>query len=263
MNLLTKQEIETLLEDDDGSIIAVDDDGDAYLLPSGLPNNLLALPARDDNGAVLNALQWQNMVARFNAAPDIARTALDALARLEDAEAAQALVVERAAAKAREWAGNYSPGSDGRNTFVMYAEWIEALADPSGVAALAALRAERDELFASRERRGRIGLSLARQRNEQRSRAKKAEAERDDALTRLAAAEAQVGALIGWQPPEDRPDGYRCLGWTDDGWVVVTWVQMGRDPARWFTDWYPERDDIPTAFAPLPAPLASAAGGAK
>ena len=65
-------------------------------------------------------------------------------------------------------------------------------------------------------------------------------------------------ARDGWQPPEDRPEGYRCLGWTEDGWVVVTWVQMGSDASRWFTDWYPERDDTPTAFAPLPAALAAA-----
>jgi hypothetical protein len=29
------------------------------------------------------------------------------------------------AAKAREWAGNYPEASDGRNTFVLFAEWIE------------------------------------------------------------------------------------------------------------------------------------------
>jgi hypothetical protein len=216
MNLLTKQQIEALLSE-----------------AERLRGNSKFGSARDVE------------VANFT---PIARTALDALARLEDAEAAQALVVERAAeAVDAEWRRKV-----GLNCTEVCAI-IRALAPASGVAALAALRAQRDaaqDLLAAAEQARVDNLN-------------RLDAERDDALTRLAAAEAQVGALIGWQPPEDRPDGYRCLGWTDDGWVVVTWVQMGRDPARWFTDWYPERDDIPTAFAPLPAPLASAAGGAK
>lgn len=82
---------------------------------------------------------------------------------------------------------------------------------------------------------------------------KQAEAERDAALARVAELEGREA----WQPPESRAEGYRCLGWTEDGWVAMTWLQMGHEPARWFTDWYPERDDEPTAFAPLPAGLAA------
>lgn len=33
---------------------------------------------------------------------------------------------EEAAAKAREYAGHYPQGSDGRNTFILLAEWLEA-----------------------------------------------------------------------------------------------------------------------------------------
>lgn len=51
----------------------------------------------------------------------------------------------------------------------------------------------------------------------------------------------------GWMPPEDREDGYRCLGWAADTWVTVTWANDD-----WWTDWWPDRDDKPTAFAPLP-----------
>lgn len=42
-------------------------------------------------------------------------------------DALEAVNAERnvIAEKAREWAGHYSPGSDGRNTFVLFAEWIE------------------------------------------------------------------------------------------------------------------------------------------
>lgn len=40
------------------------------------------------------------------------------------------LAVERKiiAAKAREWAGNYSAGTDGRNTFTLFAEWVDSRA---------------------------------------------------------------------------------------------------------------------------------------
>jgi hypothetical protein len=38
----------------------------------------------------------------------------------------EAATLELIATKAREWAGHYSSGSDGRNTFVLFAEWIES-----------------------------------------------------------------------------------------------------------------------------------------
>lgn len=56
----------------------------------------------------------------------------------------------------------------------------------------------------------------------------------------------------GWMPPEDRDEGYRCLGLTEDGWVCVTWLFIRQHTPMWVTDWYPEREDEPTAFAPLP-----------
>ena len=175
--MLTKEQIEALLENDDASRIAVDDDGDAYLLPSGLPNNLLALPACDDNGKVLNVLQWQNMVARYNLAPDLARTALDALARLSDAQAAQALVVERAVGVVLDQVRD--------EPLEVYAEAIRALADPSGVEALAALRAERDAALAAN--RGLVRLN------------ERTEADRDHLAAANAALEAQVAELRGMQ----------------------------------------------------------------
>jgi hypothetical protein len=41
--------------------------------------------------------------------------------------ASDAATLELVANKAREWAGHYSSGSDGRNTFVLFAEWVERL----------------------------------------------------------------------------------------------------------------------------------------
>lgn len=49
-----------------------------------------------------------------------------------------------------------------------------------------------------------------------------------------------------WVPPENRADGYECLGWSDDEWVILTWRS---DPAIW-CDEYGRHS--PTAFAPLP-----------
>jgi hypothetical protein len=49
----------------------------------------------------------------------------------EDIEAAVAAEREACAARARELAGHYEQGSDGRNTFILLAEWIEARSNPS------------------------------------------------------------------------------------------------------------------------------------
>lgn len=36
---------------------------------------------------------------------------------------------DKITAKAREWAEHYSRGSDGRNTFILFAEWVEKRKD--------------------------------------------------------------------------------------------------------------------------------------
>ena len=53
----------------EGLMLAIDTDGDAYVLPSNTEGNLVSLPARDDNGEILNPGIWQAMVFRFNAYP--------------------------------------------------------------------------------------------------------------------------------------------------------------------------------------------------
>lgn len=52
----------------------------------------------------------------------------------------RAQAFEECAQKARDWAAHYSPGSDGRNTFVLLAEWAEqrAATPPEGDAPTAA-----------------------------------------------------------------------------------------------------------------------------
>lgn len=67
----------------------------------------------------------------MTSATAIANLVIDAINDTdEDAESiiARAIMAEREviANKAREWAGHYPPHSDGRNTFVLLAEWIEA-----------------------------------------------------------------------------------------------------------------------------------------
>lgn len=76
---LTREAVEALR--DDPARIALDEDDDAYLLPSGAANNLVAIPARDDFAGeyqILNPEIWQQMVERFNAAPDLAAALLAA-----------------------------------------------------------------------------------------------------------------------------------------------------------------------------------------
>ena len=108
----------------------------------------------------------------------------DTAQQLADAQAAQALVVERAAETSEMFDG-YGMGA---------AAWpyeigrrIRALADPSGVEALAALRAERDEWKAASE-------TLSEMWSGEQGRAEAAESERDALAAKLAAAEARVGA---------------------------------------------------------------------
>lgn len=51
--------------------IFIDEDGDACLAPSGRDKNLVALPARDDDGSILNPEAWQAMVDAYNAAFEV------------------------------------------------------------------------------------------------------------------------------------------------------------------------------------------------
>lgn len=181
-----------------------------------------------------------------------------------DAEAAAALVIEKAAKMLESRAellvqdeGSWEPDTNVTNlpewaeseceVLEESARLIRALAPASGVEELARLRAQAEKA----ELDSKIAWALLTVANDNTA-AVMAEA------VQLRADLEAARARDGWQPPEDRPEGYRCLGWTEDGWVVVTWVQMGSDASRWFTDWYPERDDTPTAFAPLPAALAAA-----
>jgi hypothetical protein len=76
---LTREAVKALR--DDPARIALDEDDDAYLLPSGAANNLVAIPARDDFAGeyqILTPEIWQQMVERFNAAPDLAAALLAA-----------------------------------------------------------------------------------------------------------------------------------------------------------------------------------------
>lgn len=98
---------------------------------------------------------WQSSTARYHFAcrdtlRDLANHNRDLMAQLADAKAAQAMVVERAVEAARQHRSKvqineplWHDGQDWASDRI--AEAIEALADPSGVEALAALRAERDE----------------------------------------------------------------------------------------------------------------------
>lgn len=77
--------------------------------------------------------------AKFNIAQRLSSAERSRKAEWERAEAATAraraleALVARAGQTARRYAGNYPEASDGRNTFIIYAEWIEGEADRAGV----------------------------------------------------------------------------------------------------------------------------------
>lgn len=100
----------------EGVTLAIDEDDDAYLVPSGAEGNLVALPARNDDYAVQHPEIWQAMVERFNAYP--------ALIALATAQEAQIAGLEEA----------------------IDANWITHQRVVAAEAALAAMTKERDEL---------------------------------------------------------------------------------------------------------------------
>ena len=67
----------------EGAMLAIDLDDDAYVLPSGSEWNLVALPARDDNGDILHPFIWRGMVSRFNACPALTALATEQQAQIE------------------------------------------------------------------------------------------------------------------------------------------------------------------------------------
>ena len=155
-----------------------------------------------------------------SAAPDLARTALSLYQRVEDAEAATALTVERivklAEATAEEDRAE-ERRTDGYFTstqgLLMFAETVRALASDTGKAALAALRAERDrwktdaKFWENRE-------------NEAVKRAEKAEAERDTLAASLAAAQAEVTALRALLKRCRPSVANMAYGWPEDDVLV-------------------------------------------
>lgn len=135
-----------------------------------------------------------------DAALDLARTCLSLMAQLEDAKAAQALVVERAERAARQHISRvqinepiWHEGQDWAADRIARA--IRDLAPDDGVEALAALRDQVARSANDIEGFQELARENMRQWGVATSRAERAEAEAADLRARLAAAEAQVGAL--------------------------------------------------------------------
>jgi hypothetical protein len=60
---------------------------------------------------------------------------------------------------------------------------------------------------------------------------------------------AQIAVATTWEPPEDRQDGYRCLGWHGGQWNAVNWRSYS-DYSEWTDDEWIGCN--PEAFCPLP-----------
>ena len=81
-------ELRKMVADLEGEAIFIDQDGDACLAPSGRDMNLVALPARDDDGSLLRPDAWAAMVNRFNEFPPLATDLAAALERIAALEGA-------------------------------------------------------------------------------------------------------------------------------------------------------------------------------
>lgn len=68
---------------------------------------------------------WLDVPLHRMAVEDVARAALSAIGQGEDE---RATAFNEAAAEARRYAGHYPQSSDGRNTFILFAEWAESQA---------------------------------------------------------------------------------------------------------------------------------------
>ena len=128
------------------SMLFADQDED-ICIDDGRANNLVFCPARDDavfpgDWPVLNPDVVAEIVARYNAAPDLARALLDARA---DAEAAVALALEEAAVMVEGIPDNTLVTPNQRLVFEPVAARIRALAPADGLAAVEALRVEARE----------------------------------------------------------------------------------------------------------------------
>ena len=194
--------------------------------------NLLTKQEIED---VRSVAAWDSEDCGMAVAARYARTTLALMTQLEDAEAAQALLVERAAGHVGQaldalTSGSFDTSDPRIEALAEYADAIRALAPASGVAALAELRAERDEW---KRKHGELqdlatehNTAVAKNTIALTSRAQKAEAERDDALARLAAAEkrskenwTRVRRLWdlakGWDP-DDGEEGPFCRDCADE-----------------------------------------------
>ena len=126
------------------------------------------------------------------AAPDLARTVIALHAQLADAQAAQAMVVERAADMIEDNV-RHAKGL-GREIWAM--PDLRALADADGLALVQALRAERDRVAAINVKHCESVNTLLVDGARLEDRAKSAEADRDRLAAANAVLEAKVAGLV-------------------------------------------------------------------
>ena len=80
--------------------LAIDEDGDAYLLPSGRENNLVALPAVDENNVPLHPEIFRQLVDRFNAYEVLTARVAELIHDLERLKESETDAINRAEASA-------------------------------------------------------------------------------------------------------------------------------------------------------------------
>lgn len=182
MTDLTREQIEELLDSPlKDTKLAYSDEGYGviYIAPTENEDSAVCVPVRDKNMGwhKANPEVYMALVDRFNAAPDLARQLLATMTERDEAQAAQALVVERACLAVSEqadWPEDEHGRTEQPELFARVINAICSLADPTGVKLLAELRAERDLLRADRDSAARMWQASEQEREAAVERAREA-----------------------------------------------------------------------------------------
>ena len=198
MTYLTREQLEALLDGSINDHLDYDHDtGEVYLLHQGV----IAESVQPCDGPLLAS------------APDLARQLLATMIERDEAQAAQALVVERACLAVSEqadWPEDEHGRTEQPELFARVINAIRSLADQTGVKLLEEMRAERGRVAAINVKHCESVNTLLVDGARLEDRAKSAEADRD----RLAAANAVLEAKVaGLREAVDEQTKARAQHW--------------------------------------------------
>lgn len=210
MTDITRVQLEALLDGSINDHLDYDHDtGEVYLLHQGV----IAESVQPCDGPLLAA------------APDLARQLLATMIERDEAQAAQALVVERACLAVSEqadWPEDEHGRTEQPELFARVINAIRSLADQTGVKLLEEMRAERDRVASINVKHCESVNTLLVDGARLEDRSKSAEADRDRLAAANAVLEAKVAELEGALRNLVGPD---CM--YDGRNIVITAVSHG------------------------------------